>query len=128
VAAHFSIQGTFASARPYGSGHIHDTFLVETKEKDSPDYILQRINHDIFKDVPRLMENIVRVTGHIRGKLNAMPGSDPGREVLTVIPTIDEQNFYHDRAAICSSTAIARSTWWTAPSGRQPAGDISGAF
>jgi hypothetical protein len=94
VAARFSLKGTFASARPYGSGHIHDTFLIKTKEKSCPDYILQRINHDIFKDVPRLMENIVRVTGHIRGKLDAMPGSDPGREVLTVIPAMDGR-FYH---------------------------------
>jgi hypothetical protein len=96
VAASFSIKGTFAAARPYGSGHIHDTFLVQTRERDCPDYILQRINHDIFKDVPRLMENIVRVTGHIRGKLSAIPGARPEREVLTVIPTTDGRNFHLD--------------------------------
>ncbi|MEI6614316.1 MAG: aminoglycoside phosphotransferase family protein, partial [Chrysiogenales bacterium] len=61
-----------------------------------PDYIVQRINHDIFQDVPRLMENIVRVTGHIRGKLQAMPGTDPEREVLTVIAAADGRNFHLD--------------------------------
>jgi hypothetical protein len=96
VAARFSLQGTFAAARPFGSGHIHDTFLVETKEKKRPGYILQRINHNIFKDVPRMMENIVRVTGHIRGKLDAMPGSDPDREVLTVVPATDGRSFHLD--------------------------------
>jgi hypothetical protein len=96
VAARFSIHGTFAAARPFGSGHIHDTFLVQTRQHDSPDYILQRINHDIFKDVPRLMENIVRVTEHIRGKLSAIAGARPEREVLTVIPAIDGHNFHCD--------------------------------
>jgi hypothetical protein len=96
LAANFSMEGTFANARPFGSGHIHDTFLVKTREHDCPDYILQRINHTIFQDIPRLMENIVRVTGHIRGKLNAVPGARPEREVLTVIPTTDGSNFHRD--------------------------------
>jgi hypothetical protein len=96
VAANFAIKGTFAAARSYGSGHIHDTFLVRTRENECPDYILQRINHGIFKDVPRLMENIVRVTGHIRGKLNAIPGTRPDSEVLTVIPATDGRSFHLD--------------------------------
>jgi hypothetical protein len=96
VAAKFSMKGTFAKGRPFGSGHLHDTFLVQTLERDCPDYILQRINHAIFQDVPRLMENIVRVTGHIRVKLSAIPGAIPEREVLTVIPTTDGRNFHRD--------------------------------
>jgi len=96
VVAKFSMKGTFAKGRPFGSGHIHDTFLVQTRENDCPDYILQRINHDIFPDVPRLMENIVRVTDHIRSKLNVIPDSRPEREVLTVIPATDGRNFYRD--------------------------------
>jgi hypothetical protein len=96
VAANFSIKGTFAHARPFGSGHIHDTFLLQTSEHNCPDYILQRINHAIFQDVPRLMENIVRVTGHIRAKLKAIPGANPEREVLTVIPSTDGRSFHLD--------------------------------
>ena len=96
VAANFSMKGTFANARPFGSGHIHDTFLVRTREHDCPDYILQRINHAIFQDVPRLMENIVRVTNHIRAKLSDFPGANPEREVLTVIPAADGSNFHRD--------------------------------
>ena len=42
------------------------------------------------------MENIVRVTGHIRAKLSAIPGAKPEREVLTVIPAADGRNFYRD--------------------------------
>ena len=94
--AQFSIAGTAAKGHRFGSGHIHDTFLVQTREKDRPDYILQRINHNIFKDVPRMMENIIRVTEHIRGKLRAMPGTDPERQVLTVIPTKSGRSYHHD--------------------------------
>jgi hypothetical protein len=91
VASHFTIEGTFASGSAYGSGHIHDTFLVRTREGDSPDYILQRINPVIFKNVPAMMENIVRVTGHIRRQV-----ADPGREVLTVIRAGDGLPFHRD--------------------------------
>lgn len=96
VAANFLFKGTFANARPFGSGHIHDTFLVQTHEHDCPAYIMQRVNHAIFQDVPRLMENIVRVTSHIRSKLSAIPGAKPEREVLTVIPAVDGRNFHRD--------------------------------
>ena len=92
----FTPEGTLASAQIYGSGHIHETFLLKTRERSCPDYILQRINHSIFPDVPRLMENIVRVTAHIRAKLNDFPGADPGREVLTVVPARDGRPFHQD--------------------------------
>ncbi len=98
----FKINGTYLSAEPYGSGHINDTYLVKTKElkgseyPGSFDYIFQRINDRIFKDVKGLMENIVRVTKHLRNKLNLIPGANPDRETLTVIETHEGQNFYLD--------------------------------
>lgn len=101
VAAKFSIDGTYASGRPYGSGHIHDTFLIETGEKGCPDYILQRINTHVFADVPRLMENIVRVTEHLRNKIGGLSGSDHEKEVLTVVPGRDGRPFYMDGDGAC---------------------------
>ena len=52
-------------AKRYGSGHINDTFKVDTARGVS--YILQRINTDIF-DPDAVMDNIRRVTEHIRAK------------------------------------------------------------
>ena len=49
----------------YGSGHINDTFKVETKR--GVRYILQRVNTDIF-DVVLLKRNIVRVTEFLKAK------------------------------------------------------------
>ncbi|MBU4268270.1 MAG: aminoglycoside phosphotransferase family protein [Acidobacteria bacterium] len=92
----FALEGTFAAAQPYGSGHIHETYLLHTRGHASPDYILQRINTNVFTDVPRLMENIVRVTGHLRRKIAAIPGADPDREVLRVVPSSDNRYFHQD--------------------------------
>lgn len=49
---------------PYGSGHIHDTFLVTPKQK-RPRYILQRINTQVFENPVHIMENTVPVTQHL---------------------------------------------------------------
>ena len=49
----------------YGSGHINDTFKVETKSGTR--YILQRVNTDIFP--PDLLKaNVLRVTQHLAAK------------------------------------------------------------
>lgn len=96
LVSRFALEGTPLSAKAYGSGHIHETFRLPTSERDCPDYILQRINTNIFKDVPRLMENIVRVTEHLRRKIAVIPGSDPDREVLTVVPGRDGLPFHLD--------------------------------
>lgn len=96
ICNNFQFNGTFSKAYPYGSGHINDTYKVETVENDQFDYILQRVNHNVFKDVPGLMENVVRVTSHIRKKLEGIEGADPDREVLTVIPSSDGKNYYKD--------------------------------
>ena len=50
------------SAKPFGSGHINDTFKVETTEGP---VILQKINTDIFKDADGMMDNIKKVTEHL---------------------------------------------------------------
>ena len=95
VFKHFQVKGDFLEAQPYGSGHINDTYLVRTQQH-APDYILQRVNHNIFKNVPMLMDNIVRVTEHIRHKLMQLPGHNPARETLTVIRAIDDKPYYQD--------------------------------
>ena len=98
AAGHFSISGSVRSLLHYGSGHIHETYQIKTNERAHSGFILQRVNRRIFPDVPRLMENITRVTAHLRRRLAAIPGSDPDREVLTVVPARDGRPFYRDEA------------------------------
>ena len=49
----------------YGSGHINDTFKVETASGRR--LILQRVNTEIFPP-EMLKDNVLRVTGHLRSK------------------------------------------------------------
>ncbi|WP_221175646.1 phosphotransferase enzyme family protein [Rufibacter immobilis] len=96
VLSHFSLEGCVASVTPYGSGHIHDTYLVKNLDSGCSDYVLQRVNHHVFKNVPGLMENIQVVTAHLRRKLEESASAQPEKEVLTLIPTKDGQLFYID--------------------------------
>ena len=92
----FEIEGRVVESGIFGSGHINDTFLLRTRDSDPYDYVLQRINHHIFKNVAELQENIERVTTHIRKKLAAMPGADPDREVLTLVRCRDGGTYSRD--------------------------------
>lgn len=94
----FKAEGTFLNGGPYGSGHIHDTFLIETVENDKDNYILQRLNNNIFKNIPHLQDNIERVTLHLRQKLETIPGSDIKRECLTLIPAKDGKTWITDKS------------------------------
>jgi len=96
IVGQFNIQGQAAAIEPHGSGHIHDTFRVINAEAGAPDYLLQRVNHHVFKNVPALMENIQVVTKHLREKLSALPQANPEKEVLTLVPTQSGQWYYTD--------------------------------
>jgi hypothetical protein len=91
IVSAFKTEGKITSVKPFGSGHINDTFRVTTD--DANDYLLQRINHYVFKDVPGLMDNLVNVTRHLKEKLAGIPGSDPHKEVLTPVET--QSNGYY---------------------------------
>jgi thiamine kinase-like enzyme len=93
----FRVDGSFESADPYGNGHIHDTYLVKTTEKDKDNYIIQRLNKSVFKNIPQLQNNIERVTGHLRSKLTATPGSDLKRECLNLIHSHDGKTWITDK-------------------------------
>ena len=96
VIRQFCISGTVTGATPFGNGHINDTIRVTTQEKETPDYILQRINHHIFWDVELLMRNIIAVTEHIRKKLTEKGIEDVDRHVLHFLPTHQGQFYYYD--------------------------------
>ena len=89
--ANFQMEGKAQSAEAYGSGHINDTFLIEGERR----YILQRMNRSIFLHPEEVMENIMGVTSFLRKKIEKA-GGDAGRETLTVVPTIEGENFYRD--------------------------------
>ena len=98
----FYAWGDFVSAEPYGTGHINDTYRVRASLAGTPvHYLMQRINHDIFKQPDGVMDNIVRVTNHLRAKMAGVP--DASRRALTVIPArADGRPWVRDRSG----------NWW----------------
>ncbi|MCM1292035.1 MAG: aminoglycoside phosphotransferase family protein [Bacteroides sp.] len=97
IVEEFAIRGNVSQIKPLGNGLINDTYIVRT-EGDTPDYVLQRINHHIFTDVDALQRNILAVTSHIRRKLQQAGADDIDRRVLTFIPlkSNDAVTYYFD--------------------------------
>lgn len=92
----FKTEGSFKNAVPFGSGHIHDTFLAETSEHNKDNYVLQRLNNKVFKNIPELQENIERVTKHLCFKLSQIPGADLKRECLTLVYAKNGKSWIQD--------------------------------
>lgn len=90
----FDLRGGAASIKPYGDGHINDTFLV-TVELPRPRYILQRINKNVFREPEKVMENIAGVTAYLREQV-LLRGGDADREVLNVVKTKRGESFHID--------------------------------
>jgi hypothetical protein len=96
VVSNFNVEGEFVSAVPYGSGHINNTrYVVINENGKNKEYILQRINKNVFKDPARLMENYTSVTEFLR-KIIIENGGDPDRETINVVKTRDGKNYYLD--------------------------------
>jgi len=110
----FDMKGEVVEVIPFGSGHINDTLRVTCKEEDGSvnRYILQRMNHEIFKNPAQLMENVVHVTAFLRDQIQAA-GGDVNRETLNVIQTRDQANFMSDengdywRTYLCIENAVS---------------------
>lgn len=96
ILTHFLLVGTVIGVKPLGNGLINDTYKIDTEEVTAPDYVLQRINHNIFQDVDMLQDNIEKVTSHLYDKLNTAGVDDINRKVLRFIPTTDGKTYWFD--------------------------------
>ena len=95
AARQFQFRGQFISATPYGSGHINDSYCVVCHHAGTTlRYLLQRINHYIFRNPVALMHNIQRVTSHLAAQVEGEPDSE--RRVLTLIPARDGKAWHVD--------------------------------
>ena len=87
IVSKFEITGKVTDVKPMGEGLINDTYKVFVEGCDKPKYVLQRINNAIFQDVDMLMDNINKVTEHIRKK---------GRNSLQFLKTNDGKSYFFD--------------------------------
>ena len=90
----FSFEGEYLGAEVCTDGHINDTFFLAYRAGDKrARYILQCINHHVFRRPEEVMQNIEAVTAHLRAKIIERNG-DPDREAMRLIPTIQGSSFF----------------------------------
>lgn len=83
TATQFDFNENIISLSSYGCGHINTTYLIQTDSENN--YILQKINTDVFTSPEKLMQNIQNVTDYILNEIKNQP--DAYRSVLSIIPT-----------------------------------------
>jgi len=93
IAQQFATGGTITRVLPHGAGHINDSYHLVNASDDHPDYLLQRINHYVFRNVELLMKNISIVTEHISAIQKKRGLTDLQRRSLTIIPTKDGEPY-----------------------------------
>ena len=67
IASLFLATEKIKSAKPFGDGHINDTFLIEIAESGRK-YILQKINKNVFKTPAHVIHNIELYLHHLHKK------------------------------------------------------------
>jgi len=97
ICEEFRFEGVLTECSPYGDGHINDTFLVVNKDKyeETVQYILQRVNHIIFKETEKLMSNIENITSYLSDMVREAE-LEGGYEVLKLIRTNNDNSYHKD--------------------------------
>ncbi len=95
ISKQFQIYGQILHAETFKIGHINETYSATYNQGGTRvRYIHQKVNKNVFKNPPELMKNLMRVTTHIRKKLEMQTTDDITRRSLVVIPTRDGQSHY----------------------------------
>jgi hypothetical protein len=107
ISRHFQIYGEILHAETCKIGHINETYSATYGQGGLRlRYIHQKINQTVFNDAAALMKNVVRVTGHLRRKLEALNTGDITRRCLTLVPTRDGKSFFCNSAGECWRTFV----------------------
>ena len=97
ISKQFQIYGQILHAEPCKIGHINETYTATYDQGGIlVRYIHQKINQTVFTKPAEVMDNMMRVTTHIRNKLTTAGARDITRKALTVVPTRTGQPFHRD--------------------------------
>jgi hypothetical protein len=97
ISRKFQIYGEILHAETLKIGHINETYTATYDQGGTRvRYIHQKINRNVFKNPVGVMKNVMRVTMHIRKKLEARKVRDVTRRSLIVIPTRDGKSFFQN--------------------------------
>ncbi len=92
IIGQFKTQGNCEKFEPHGGGHINETFRVFNNNPLFPDYLLQKINHQVFKNVDQLMGNLEKVVSHLNEQ-NKKADLEKG---LVLVATFSQKNYIVD--------------------------------
>ena len=107
ISQQFQIYGECLYAEACKIGHINETYSATYDQGGMRvRYIHQKINQSVFKDPASLMRNVMRVTTHVRGKLEEQGVKDLTRKSLNVVPTRRGEAFYQDGDGDCWRTFV----------------------
>lgn len=107
ISRQFQIYGEILHAEPCKIGHINETYTATYGQGGvAVRYIHQKINTSVFQDPVGLTDNLLRVTRHIRKKLESSGAKDITRRVLTLVPTRDGDAFFQDSNGDCWRTFV----------------------
>ncbi len=96
VLKRFNIPYNSYRVETFNSGNINSTYKVDVRyDGKNQSYVIQRINTHVFSNPIGIMENIEKVTGHIRRKLEG-EGIDPTGKVLCFLKQEDGTNYYFE--------------------------------
>lgn len=93
IADVFALAGELVAIEPIGRGNIHDSFRVTCSAPVSAAYLLQRLNQQVFPDIDGLMDNISRLTVHLRQELALRQEFAPDRRCMELVPTRDGADY-----------------------------------
>lgn len=101
VAEQFLISGKITSFEHIKKGYINDTYRIVTisESKNVHQYILQRINTNVFPNVDILMQNYQLTTSHLSKNLT-MPGQHSRGTVQTLRPTKNGGLYFEDSSGV----------------------------
>ncbi len=95
ISKRFQIYGEILHAEPCKIGHINETYTATYAQGGiNVRYIHQKINRHVFKSPNEVMDNLMRVTTHIRSRLEAESVQDLTRRVLIVVPTRTGESYF----------------------------------
>jgi len=97
ISKKFQIYGEILHAETLKIGHINETYTATYDQGGTRvRYIHQKLNKNVFKNPAGVMKNVMRVTTHLRKKLETRNVRDLTRRSLVVIPTRDGKSFYQN--------------------------------
>ena len=82
ICEEFQINGKYVNCTELTTGNINGTYQVHfLRDGEEKNYIVQHINKQVFKSPDKVMDNIIRVTNHVRNNVEKS-GQNTKRFVL----------------------------------------------